>query len=661
MKKNFTLPLFLLIFSAICHEPLHAQAWLDQGNDSSEIQGNYFNNITGLAMALDTAGLPYIFRVMGTPPTDPSFTGGVVLLDHFDGANWSTSNSSVYTYPGVVAGLVDRSNNVYMGSNDGNPLPEVYKYAANAWSRVGAGLVNDNSANSFSLAVDTTGALYYGYYGSGSSRPQILKFNGTTWLGFDTTGLVSGSGGQIVALAVDRHNSLYAAYDEANPATGQPAFLIVEKYTGTGWVRVGTSTLYSTEAQNILAFDSNNTPYILSATGNNSVGNNFQLEELSGGDWTPVGPAISPVSSQTGSPASRNYAGVTQLYLVIGAGNTPYVGWCQSANSFPAVDKFNGTAWVPAGSNQIAQDPIMGSDMSLAGDQRGNLYTVYIDIYSQATHVKKLEGRAADTITFPYPYINKIYGDSDFTLQATSNNTDPGDPIQYSISDTTVATFVNGKIHILNAGVTYITASQPADANYLAAQPVTIQLAVTPAAQTITFPGWPQKKVGDPDFAAGGYATSGLPVTYDGSDPTIATVTPDGTIHIIEQGAIIVTAHQTGSNNYQPAPDVAQVLIITDSTVTDTTGSSSGGGKGKIFAFCTSRSSLQVEITPPVDGPARLDLYNSFGYRVYSKEINLSLKGGDTYLIPVGNLPPGIYFVRVMGSSYSLIQPIWIR
>ena len=297
--------------------------------------------------------------------------------------------------------------------------------------------------------------------------------------------------------------------------------------------------------------------------------------------------------------------------------------------------------------------------MALTGDQRGNLYIGFIDAYTQATHVKKLEGRSPDTIAFSYTYINKIYGDSDFTVQATSTNTDPADPIQYTISDTTVATFVNGKVHILNAGVTYITANQPADANYLAAQPVTIELSIIPAAQTITFPGWPQKKVGDPDFAAGGSASSGLPVTYEGSDPTIATVTPDGTIHIIEQGAIIVTAHQIGSNNYQPAPDVAQVLIITDSTTADSTGGSPG--RGKIIAYCNSRSSLLVQVIPPVDGQALLEVYNSFGWRIYSREIDPSTKGGNTFVVPVGELPGGIYYVRVKGNGYNLIQSIWIR
>jgi hypothetical protein len=62
-----------------------------------------------------------------------------------------------------------------------------------------------------------------------------------------------------------------------------------------------------------------------------------------------------------------------------------------------------------------------------------------------------------------------------------------------------------------------------------------------------------------------------------------------------------------------------------------------------------------------VEGPALLQLYNSYGWHVYSKEIEPSTKGSNTYLIPVGELPEGIYYVRVRGNGYNLLQTIWIR
>jgi len=61
----------------------------------------------------------------------------------------------------------------------------------------------------------------------------------------------------------------------------------------------------------------------------------------------------------------------------------------------------------------------------------------------------------------------KVYGDADFNGGANSLNTTQ--PIEYSSSDATVATIVNGNIHITGAGTTIITASQASDGSYPAA------------------------------------------------------------------------------------------------------------------------------------------------------------------------------------------------
>ncbi len=77
----------------------------------------------------------------------------------------------------------------------------------------------------------------------------------------------------------------------------------------------------------------------------------------------------------------------------------------------------------------------------------------------------------------------KTYGDVDFNGGATSLNTTQ--PIVYSSSNTSVATIVNGDIHITGAGTTDITASQATDGVYPAVT-MTKTLSVGKAALTIT-------------------------------------------------------------------------------------------------------------------------------------------------------------------------------
>jgi gliding motility-associated-like protein len=78
----------------------------------------------------------------------------------------------------------------------------------------------------------------------------------------------------------------------------------------------------------------------------------------------------------------------------------------------------------------------------------------------------------------------KTYGDADFPPGATSN--DNLVPIIYTSDDPTIATIVNGQIHIAGAGTTNITATQPGDINYNAAYPVIQILTVKQAVLTIT-------------------------------------------------------------------------------------------------------------------------------------------------------------------------------
>src|SRR5260221_1608090 len=81
------------------------------------------------------------------------------------------------------------------------------------------------------------------------------------------------------------------------------------------------------------------------------------------------------------------------------------------------------------------------------------------------------------------------------------------------------------------------------------------------ARQTIaSFNPFSQKTYGDAAFSLSATASSGLPVTYNSSTPSVATVSGN-TVTIFGYGTTTITATQAGDSNYGPV-SVSQILMI---------------------------------------------------------------------------------------------------
>ncbi len=89
----------------------------------------------------------------------------------------------------------------------------------------------------------------------------------------------------------------------------------------------------------------------------------------------------------------------------------------------------------------------------------------------------------------------------------------------------------------------------------------TVRVNNMPAAQTITFPALPVKVFGDPDFAAGARASSGLSIVYSNSNPAVVQVV-GGMIHIVGAGTAVITASQPGNFDFKAATPVKQTLTV---------------------------------------------------------------------------------------------------
>ena len=664
-KKSTTRRWILLILLLLWMQGLHAQifnTWTEAGDDLTAFDFRFPTGAVGILggqLVLDSAGTAYFiyehFSFL--------FRGDKITATKLEGDHWDTVGAPDFAiidagnHNGGPTAAVSRQGKLYVTMPGQAFFPPVYTVHDSNWVEAGNPLTAWSGGDPVypTLAVSSTGILYFAMRNAQTGNPDVFALHDSNWAEIGPSQLGNGGGGQIAEIALDYHNTPYIVYDENVPG-GTTPILIVEKFDGTNWVKLGNTTLYSTISNHVIAFDNTDIPYVLSKTGDSATGYNFKLVKLAGNDWTDVGPLISPYNGISFLPAANSGA-ITQLILSMGPLNTPYVAYQQNLQNRnilypqPAIaDKFDGRNWVPIGDNPVFVGYGVDQATSFAADTIGNVYMSFIDMYQQ--RIRKL--RTAPPLPRPlitFTDVQTSFGAADLAPGAASMDTDRATPILYTIADTAIATVVNGKIHVLRVGSTSITASQAADSAWSAPYPVTVILTVAPAGQTISFPELPEKKLGDPDFPAGAVASSGLPVTYDGSDPSIATVTADGIIHILEKGTITITAHQAGDSNYKAAPDVAQVLVILRGTPPSK--------KDKLKAYYDD-GALQVFIRSAANRQAELELFNQFGRQILKKEIWLSADEDNHFQLPVSNLRDGIYYVRVKGDDLNLVQKVWI-
>ena len=213
--------------------------------------------------------------------------------------------------------------------------------------------------------------------------------------------------------------------------------------------------------------------------------------------------------------------------------------------------------------------------------------------YLPATPVSQLitVNQGSQFITFdPLPEVAVDQGS--YTLQAYSSS---GLPISYTSSDPSIAIISGNILTPLTPGTVTITASQPGDANFLPAIPVSQPLVIKPNSQYITF-FVPSATYGDPDFTLNAVASSGLtPITYSSSDPTVISISGNMAT-ILQAGSAVITATQAGDANYISASS-SQLVTINQATQIITFDPLPPLSVGDPELFATSSSGLPVTFT----------------------------------------------------------------
>jgi uncharacterized repeat protein (TIGR03803 family) len=133
-------------------------------------------------------------------------------------------------------------------------------------------------------------------------------------------------------------------------------------------------------------------------------------------------------------------------------------------------------------------------------------------------------------------------------------------PVYFASSDTSVVAVQDNKLIFKSSGHSTITAFQLGNHQFLGNSSAMVVF-VKKASQTIAFSPLPAKTFGDAPFMITAAATSGLPVTFYSSNPSVATV--DGNMITIKgAGHFTITAHQSGDKSYESATPVEQHLFV---------------------------------------------------------------------------------------------------
>ncbi|HEX3009078.1 MAG TPA: MBG domain-containing protein, partial [Bacteroidales bacterium] len=241
-----------------------------------------------------------------------------------------------------------------------------------------------------------------------------------------------------------------------------------------------------------------------------------------------------------------------------------------------------------------------------ASQNGDDYYNAAITISQPLTVVK-----ASQVINFdPLPAVT--YGSADFEITASASS---GLNVVFASSNSTVATVVNGVVHIVNAGSTYIIATQSGNEKYNEATAVSQLLVVNKQSQIIVLDTIYAKTYGCTDFVPEGLSSSGLPVSYAVDNPNVATMI-SGKVHVTGVGKTTIRARQAGNANYNLAEEVSRVLLVEKASLNVTPVSVSRNYLEanpaftcKYDGFVNNEDASEIDIVPKVSTDADI---NSF-------------------------------------------------
>jgi YD repeat-containing protein len=276
-------------------------------------------------------------------------------------------------------------------------------------------------------------------------------------------------------------------------------------------------------------------------------------------------------------------------------------------------------------------------------DNLGRLtQTVYPDSsiikYSYDANGNRITKRTKgpQTINFK-PLTAIIYGAQDIAPGATANS---GLAVNYTSANAAVATIVNGKLHIIGAGTSTITASQPGNGSYNAAKSVNDTITIKPAPLTI--------KAKDTTKTYG--KTNSLKVSYtgfvNGDDSTKLTTKP-----VVVSIATISSAVGTYPITASGAASANYTFTYSPGTLTVTPAPLTITADSKSKKYSDANPSLTVSYTGFVNGDDTTKLTNK--PNISTTAVTNSVAG--SYPITVSSATAANYTINFVAGTLTVI------
>ncbi len=478
--------------------------------------------------------------------------GNLYIADSSNQAieEWSAATQQLTT---LVSGLsqpnavaVDASGNVYFSDNGAKTVSEWN--AATQQVTTLASQLNNPSA----VGVDGSGNVYF----SDSGTQAIDMWSPVTQ---QVTATVSQGLSSPVGIAVDSLGNLY--FVDAGSATLNE---VPNAYAGPASFTEGA------------AAGSDALAPVLPATAPLSG----IFAPVSDQSWLTIGPVTSGVvgfSFTANTSTSARTAHITVLGLTISVTQSGLQSQTITFGTLPSqpygTPPFAVSATASSGlpvsfaSLTTAVCTVSGSTVTLVAvgactieaSQAGN------DSYAGAQPVDQTfqVTQASQTISFG-PLQNQTYGAPPFTVSATASS---GLPVSFASQTTPVCTVSGSTVTIVTGGLCTIQATQPGNATYAAATPVSRSFQVARAGQTITFGPLANQVYGAPPFNVSATASSGLPVSFTSLTTAVCTVS-GSTVTLVAGGTCGIRASQGGNVDYLAATPITQSFVVTKATQT---------------------------------------------------------------------------------------------
>lgn len=361
-----------------------------------------------------------------------------------------------------------------------------------------------------------------------------------------------------------------------------------------GKTLVENNVSYNNGGSGIHAYSSNNVDIINNTAYNN--GTVVAYSEIYGQDGTNVNIYNNIMYARTGGACNSNATGTTYDYNIYFNGPASR----QGANDVVTDPKFvkrtfDGTAdfklrntspAINSGTNAAGKfSPVdingVGRPVGAKPD-RGAYESPYTELAVVAEMVVKqgsstlANGRGNSTFgdvfyNAPKTVVFTIENKGGATLQLTGTPRVDVSATGFSLTEDAPATINAGgsatfKVILTTSAETTYSGTISIANNDAYENPYVISLtgkglSDAKATQTITFSALSVKNIQDTDFSPDATASSGLPVTYTSSKPTVATIV-NGKIHVVGLGTTVITSSQAGNASTHPAPDFSQTLTV---------------------------------------------------------------------------------------------------